>query len=315
MVTETNRANGIQNAIRLAKDRQKDVTVKFLGVIGEANEVLVKVRKFFDAGRILLYYKQGIARIPEAEVIAKTQLLHRDNYLNNQLHRLAAIHKTLDSLMREVSQAELILVQSVITALEKSEEELVPLMKKFDEVVDELQEETTTVPTPTSTQQNKSFDDLLDVFKSVEINRKAIIKEAMEAASIQKNNNTVKFLGIAGEADEILVNVRRFFDAGRIMFNTYKRRLTSMEQDVKEKTKLLREENYMNNQVRRLAAMYSLLEEQIRLLPDEELNKLRPVIDILKRSEQKMGQLVTQFQIDLDKMEKVPIKQYIIKPT
>ena len=97
----------------------------------------------FKPGRNLQVQIARCSPISISFLFQKTQLLHRDNYLNNQLHRLAAIHKTLDSLMREVSQAELILVQSVITALEKSEEELVPLMKKFDEVVDELQQETT----------------------------------------------------------------------------------------------------------------------------------------------------------------------------
>ncbi|XP_072160251.1 uncharacterized protein [Bemisia tabaci] len=234
-VTETNRAAGIQRAIKLAEDRNQNMTVKFLGIVGEANEILVKIREFFDAGRVLLNYKRGTATIPESEITAKTQLLHRHNYLNDQLDRLAAIHKTMDSQMREVSQAELIVVASVINSLEQSEQELHPLMKTFNAVVEELQQEITPAsapaPTPTSNQQNKRFDKLLNIFKSVETNRKTTMKEAKEAVSNHKNYDTEKFLGIVGETDEILVNLRRFFDAGKVMFDAYKRRLTSGEQD------------------------------------------------------------------------------------
>ncbi|CAH0396204.1 unnamed protein product [Bemisia tabaci] len=240
-VTETNRAAGIQRAIKLAEDRNQNMTVKFLGIVGEANEILVKIREFFDAGRVLLNYKRGTATIPESEITAPASA---------------------------------------------------------------------PAPTPTSNQQNKRFDKLLNIFKSVETNRKTTMKEAKEAVSNHKNYDTEKFLGIVGETDEILVNLRRFFDAGKVMFDAYKRRLTSGEQDEEafQKTKLLREENYFNNQMQRLAAMYSLLEEQMRLLSNEELKKLRPVIDIISRSEQELAPLATQFKIDMDKMEKAPKK-------
>nr|XP_018896829.1 PREDICTED: uncharacterized protein LOC109030358 [Bemisia tabaci] len=131
-VIETKRIAVVHNATQLAADRKSEMTVKFLRVIGEASDVLVNMRRFFDAGRVLFNFKKDKSTPKEKEdAIAKTQLLRKDNYMNNQLRRLTVIHKILEKQMSGVPRAECILVQPVMDILEQSEQAVAPLMKKF----------------------------------------------------------------------------------------------------------------------------------------------------------------------------------------
>ncbi|XP_072160032.1 uncharacterized protein [Bemisia tabaci] len=66
---------------------------------------------------------------------------------------------------------------------------------------------------PTFTTPSKSFDELLDEFMVIENNRKTAIKIAEEVATGAESNATLNFLKVVREADEVLENIRRYFDA------------------------------------------------------------------------------------------------------
>lgn len=56
----------------------------------------------------------------------------------------------------------------------------------------------------------------------VENNRKTVIKMAEEEAAKAKSNVTLNFLKVVREADRVFENIRRYFDAGKVMFDMNK---------------------------------------------------------------------------------------------
>nr|XP_018913905.1 PREDICTED: uncharacterized protein LOC109041866 isoform X1 [Bemisia tabaci] len=84
---------------------------------------------------------------------------------------------------------------------------------------------------PTQRPSSKNFDESLDEFTAIETNRTTLIKKAVAMASDLKSNETLRFLEVVEQANEVLVNIRRYFDAGRVMFdvNEGKSNLTETE--------------------------------------------------------------------------------------
>ncbi|CAH0395910.1 unnamed protein product [Bemisia tabaci] len=154
---------------------------------------------------------------------------------------------------------------------------------------------------------SKSFDELLDALTAVETNCKIVIKEATEEGTERKSNETFKCLELVRQADEALVNIRHFFDAGRIFFNFSK----NIQKDAHKGTDFLREEKFsdFSNQMNNLAATYETLSTQMKKMPKDEFIKLRPVFDILKQSDTILTPLVGQFQINLEESKEM-IKKY-----
>ncbi|CAH0396210.1 unnamed protein product [Bemisia tabaci] len=161
-------------------------------------------------------------------------------------------------------------------------------------------------PTPTPT--SKNFDQLLDRLRSFEINRKAAIKTAVEEAASKKCNATGKFLEVIGEADDVLVNIRNYFEAGKVMFDFNKEKSNTFQADVVAKTQLLRDQNYLRNQMIRLSAILKTLEAHMDDLSTEQLIPLRPVVATLKRSEEALVPIAKKFQSDMNALQKNAIQ-------
>nr|XP_018913906.1 PREDICTED: uncharacterized protein LOC109041866 isoform X2 [Bemisia tabaci] len=161
---------------------------------------------------------------------------------------------------------------------------------------------------PTQRPSSKNFDESLDEFTAIETNRTTLIKKAVAMASDLKSNETLRFLEVVEQANEVLVNIRRYFDAGRVMFDVNEGKSNLTETEVIAKTQLLQEEKFMNIQMHKLRAIYKTMYAQMEDVPKEELNMLlRPVIDALTQSDQALTPLGQSFQIELDKVEKTSI--------
>ncbi|XP_018911807.2 uncharacterized protein [Bemisia tabaci] len=163
---------------------------------------------------------------------------------------------------------------------------------------------TSTPPTsipPTSTPPSKSFDELLDAFMVVENDRKAAIKIAEEAAKEAGSNTTLNFLKVVREADKVLENLRRYFDAGKVMFDMNKGKLKLSEADLLAKTELLRKNTYLNDELIKLSAYYKSIEAHVPDLPKGMNRVMRPVIELIKQSEHALIPLGTKFRDDLER--------------
>nr|XP_018911808.1 PREDICTED: uncharacterized protein LOC109040354 isoform X3 [Bemisia tabaci] len=156
----------------------------------------------------------------------------------------------------------------------------------------------------TSVPSSQSFDKLLDSFIALEIKRTDVIKKAEEVATNQKNNVTLKFVEVAGYANYVLENIQRYFNASKVMLDYEKGESNLSEETVNLKTLLLRTENYLNRQMRRLASIYKNLEAGQGGLPQDMLSKLRPVMDIIKQSEQAVTPLEERLRVELKKAKK-----------
>nr|XP_018911846.1 PREDICTED: uncharacterized protein LOC109040374 isoform X2 [Bemisia tabaci]XP_018911848.1 PREDICTED: uncharacterized protein LOC109040374 isoform X2 [Bemisia tabaci] len=157
-------------------------------------------------------------------------------------------------------------------------------------------------PTPTPT--NKCFDELLDAFITVETHRKSVLKEAQNEGTKLKNNETIVFLEVLREADEALVNVRHYFDAGRILFDFRNGKSNLKPADAAQKTEILRDEKFLGTQMLKLATIYKILESKMGELPREALSTFRPLLDTLKHSDEALTPLAKQFEIDLEETKK-----------
>nr|XP_018911807.1 PREDICTED: uncharacterized protein LOC109040354 isoform X2 [Bemisia tabaci] len=158
-----------------------------------------------------------------------------------------------------------------------------------------------TSTTPTSTPPSKSFDELLDAFMVVENDRKAAIKIAEEAAKEAGSNTTLNFLKVVREADKVLENLRRYFDAGKVMFDMNKGKLKLSEADLLAKTELLRKNTYLNDELIKLSAYYKSIEAHVPDLPKGMNRVLRPIIELIKQSEHALIPLGTKFRDDLER--------------
>nr|XP_018907967.1 PREDICTED: uncharacterized protein LOC109037654 [Bemisia tabaci] len=161
------------------------------------------------------------------------------------------------------------------------------------------------VASPTTPPQGKSFDELLDSLIAAETNRQTVLKKTLEVATERKSNVTLKFLEVMVEADEAFVNIRRFFDAGRIFFDFKKGKSDLKEVDAFMKTDLLRKENFLNDQMLKLAETHKAAEAQMHQdLPQDTLSLVQPIIVALKESEELIAPLGKQFQINLEATNK-----------
>nr|XP_018912807.1 PREDICTED: uncharacterized protein LOC109041092 [Bemisia tabaci] len=151
---------------------------------------------------------------------------------------------------------------------------------------------------------SQSYDELLDAFINVETNRKAAIKGAVEVASDRKNNETLDLLhGVVAEADLVLENIRRYFDAGKVMFDLNKGKLNLAEADVISKTRLMQEKSYLKDQLHQLAATLKTLKAQMKDLPRDLMNILQPVIRSIEQSKDAFVPLTRQFRVCLDEIK------------
>ncbi|XP_072160247.1 uncharacterized protein [Bemisia tabaci] len=155
-----------------------------------------------------------------------------------------------------------------------------------------------------STPTSPTYDELLDAFKAVETNRKAAIKGALEVASGRQNNVTFELLhGIVAEADLVLQNIRRYFDAGKVMFDLNQGKVNLGDAEIIAKTQLMREKLYLQDQLHRLAATFKTLKAQMKDLPMDLMSILQPVIRSIKESEDAIVPLARQFRVYLDEIK------------
>ncbi|XP_072160030.1 uncharacterized protein [Bemisia tabaci] len=158
---------------------------------------------------------------------------------------------------------------------------------------------------PTFTTPSKSFDELLDEFMVIENNRKTAIKIAEEVATGAESNATLNFLKVVREADEVLENIRRYFDAGKVMFDKNKGKSKLNETDLHAKTELLRKETYLNDQLTKLSATYKTIESQVPNLPKDMYRVLGAVIKFIKQSELALILLAKKSQEELEKSKPI----------
>ncbi|CAH0396208.1 unnamed protein product [Bemisia tabaci] len=151
----------------------------------------------------------------------------------------------------------------------------------------------------------QSYDVLLDELIAAENSRKTAIKKAKEEAAKKKSDGMSKFLEAAGEVDESLVKLRIYFDAGKAAFDVNKGKLSIQEEGVAAKTQLLQDQNYVPNQMARLAASLTTLEARMNDLTPDECNssKLREVVTALRQSEQVLVPITSKFRIECDKIK------------
>nr|XP_018911805.1 PREDICTED: uncharacterized protein LOC109040353 isoform X2 [Bemisia tabaci] len=154
---------------------------------------------------------------------------------------------------------------------------------------------------PTSVPSSLSFDKILDSFIALEIIRTDAINKAKKVATNQKSRGALNFLEAIGQANTVLENIRHYFDAGKVKLDFEKGESNLLEEDVNLKTYLLREENYLKGQMRRLAKIKENLQSGEGCLPQDMLSVLRPVMDIIKQSEQVVTPLEEQLQVELEK--------------
>ncbi|XP_072160028.1 uncharacterized protein [Bemisia tabaci] len=164
---------------------------------------------------------------------------------------------------------------------------------------------------PTAVPSSLSFDKILDSFIALEIMRTDAINKAKKVATNQKSSGALNFLEAIGHANTVLENIRHYFDAGKVKLDFEKGESNLLEEDVNLKTYLLREENYLKGQMRRLAKIKENLQSGEGCLPQDMLSVLRPVMDIIKQSEQVVTPLEEQLKVELEKAKNKenPIKE------
>nr|XP_018911813.1 PREDICTED: uncharacterized protein LOC109040357 [Bemisia tabaci] len=141
---------------------------------------------------------------------------------------------------------------------------------------------------------------------TVETSRKAAIKRVVGLAANLKSNVTGEFLEFVRVADESLRNLRRYFDAGKVLFDMNKGILNPGDPGFIAKTELLRNATFLKDELHRLAATYKTLEARIVDLPREHYEMMRPVILSIKLSEQALIPLGKKFQVDMDGIKPRP---------
>ncbi|CAH0395901.1 unnamed protein product [Bemisia tabaci] len=261
---EIKRTDAIKKAEKAATNQKSNVTLKFVEVAGYANYVLENIQRYFNASK-------------------KTLPLRTENYLNRQMRRLASIYKNLEAGQGGLPQDMLSKLRPVMDIIKQSER--APTSTPSTSTLPTSTPPTSTPPTsipPTSTPPSKSFDELLDAFMVVENDRKAAIKIAEEAAKEAGSNTTLNFLKVVREADKVLENLRRYFDAGK-------------------KTELLRKNTYLNDELIKLSAYYKSIEAHVPDLPKGMNRVMRPVIELIKQSEHALIPLGTKFRDDLER--------------
>nr|XP_018911866.1 PREDICTED: uncharacterized protein LOC109040389 [Bemisia tabaci] len=150
-------------------------------------------------------------------------------------------------------------------------------------------------PAPT-----KSFDELLDALIGLESNRKNLINTVIKAAENKNINVTDKFLDTIRETDEVLMSIRYYFDAGKVMFDVRKG-VAKMPADFRERTSILKVEDYLHNQMLKLSANLKTLEAQMQDLATNDVGILRPLINVLNEGDQALVPIIKQFMEDLAK--------------
>ncbi|XP_072160154.1 uncharacterized protein [Bemisia tabaci] len=161
---------------------------------------------------------------------------------------------------------------------------------------------------PTPVPQSKSYDELLDTLRALETNRKSLLKKAVEEAANQKCNGTSKFLEIIEIADEVLVSIRDYFEAGKLMLDLNKGKLSIYQPDVIAKTQPLRDEHYLQNKMVQLSFTLKRLQAQMDDLSEENLLSLKPVIVAFKQSEKALNPIAKKFTSDLIKLRKTAVQ-------
>ncbi|CAH0395902.1 unnamed protein product [Bemisia tabaci] len=280
---EIKRTDAIKKAEKAATNQKSNVTLKFVEVAGYANYVLENIQRYFNASKVMLDFEKGESNLSEETVNLKTLPLRTENYLNRQMRRLASIYKNLEAGQGGLPQDMLSKLRPVMDIIKQSER--APTSTPSTSTLPTSTPPTSTPPTsipPTSTPPSKSFDELLDAFMVVENDRKAAIKIAEEAAKEAGSNTTLNFLKVVREADKVLENLRRYFDAGK-------------------KTELLRKNTYLNDELIKLSAYYKSIEAHVPDLPKGMNRVMRPVIELIKQSEHALIPLGTKFRDDLER--------------
>nr|XP_018911876.1 PREDICTED: uncharacterized protein LOC109040399 isoform X2 [Bemisia tabaci]XP_018911878.1 PREDICTED: uncharacterized protein LOC109040399 isoform X2 [Bemisia tabaci]XP_018911880.1 PREDICTED: uncharacterized protein LOC109040399 isoform X2 [Bemisia tabaci]XP_018911881.1 PREDICTED: uncharacterized protein LOC109040399 isoform X2 [Bemisia tabaci] len=161
---------------------------------------------------------------------------------------------------------------------------------------------------PTTSPQSKSYDELLDALIALESDRESVLKKVVAEAANQKSNETGKVLKFIGEADKVLVKLRHYFEAGKIMLDLHKGKSKIQPADLIIKTQPLREEDYLQNQMLRLSATLRTLDAQVLDIPTETLTKLLPAIAAIRQSEQALAPIATKFKSDATKLQKTAMQ-------
>nr|XP_018911882.1 PREDICTED: uncharacterized protein LOC109040399 isoform X4 [Bemisia tabaci] len=131
-VLETDRKALIRGVIEKVENNKSNLTSIFLKIAGETDELLVKIRNYFDAGKLFFDVEKGIVK-PGADFCPRTQILQIEDYLQMKLMQLAANIKTLEAQMEDLATDESAMMRPVINILNKSDQALIPITKKFME--------------------------------------------------------------------------------------------------------------------------------------------------------------------------------------
>ncbi|CAH0396209.1 unnamed protein product [Bemisia tabaci] len=215
---ETNRKSLLKKAVEEAANQKCNGTSKFLEIIEIADEVLVSIRDYFEAGKLMLDLNKGKLSIYQPDVIA---------------------------------------------------------------------------PTPT-TLHVKNYDELLESLRVLETDRKALIRGVIEKVENSKSNLTSIFLKIAEETDDLLVKIRNYFDAGKLLFDVEKGK-SKPAGDFYPRTQILQIGDYLQNKMIQVAANLKTLEAQMEDLATNEVAMMRPVINILNKSDQALIPITRKF--------------------
>ncbi|XP_072160159.1 uncharacterized protein [Bemisia tabaci] len=148
-------------------------------------------------------------------------------------------------------------------------------------------------PTPT-TLHVKNYDELLESLRVLETDRKALIRGVIEKVENSKSNLTSIFLKIAEETDDLLVKIRNYFDAGKLLFDVEKGK-SKPAGDFYPRTQILQIGDYLQNKMIQVAANLKTLEAQMEDLATNEVAMMRPVINILNKSDQALIPITRKF--------------------
>ncbi|XP_018911810.2 uncharacterized protein [Bemisia tabaci] len=121
----------INEAIKWATKENSKEALKFLKVVREADDVLKKIRHYFDAGKVLFDFNSGKSNLTVQDMLAKTMIMRNETYLNDQLQRLAASSKEMQTEVAKVPTDFYSMLLPVIEAMKKSEQALIPLGNQF----------------------------------------------------------------------------------------------------------------------------------------------------------------------------------------
>nr|XP_018911849.1 PREDICTED: uncharacterized protein LOC109040374 isoform X3 [Bemisia tabaci] len=133
IAVETNRKAALKKAVGEATRYKNNATLKFLEATKQGDEELVKIRQFFDAGRIYFDFGKGKYKFEHEQIDAfkKTALLREKDYFSNQVDKVTATHATIESEKGDLPKEELGKLQPLFDSFDRSYEALNPLVTQF----------------------------------------------------------------------------------------------------------------------------------------------------------------------------------------